>query len=178
MTLSRRRGLTGQAADAAIDSACRLLRLPSIRNEFPDLADRTVKGQMTCRGFLAEPLMTECDDRARRRSERRIKTAGFPGEKPLRTFDFDVNPSIGPAVIHTLASCEWIKKGQPFCLIGASGTGKSHMPIALGTEARPEELPGPLHAGHEAGQRTGRGRRREAAEQEHRPLRTRRPALH
>ncbi|MGA5843224.1 AAA family ATPase, partial [Streptomyces pseudogriseolus] len=40
MTMPRQRGLTEQAADAAIDSACRLLRLPSIRNEFSDIADR------------------------------------------------------------------------------------------------------------------------------------------
>ncbi|MGP4017446.1 ATP-binding protein [Saccharopolyspora sp. 5N708] len=31
--------------------------------------------------------------------------------------------------------CEWVKKGQPLCLIGDSGTGKSHLRIALGTEA-------------------------------------------
>ncbi|WP_385625305.1 ATP-binding protein (plasmid) [Streptomyces sp. P8-A8] len=53
----------------------------------------------------------------------------------LRTFDFDANPNIDAATIHTLASCEWIKKSQPLCLIGDSGTGKSHMLIALGTEA-------------------------------------------
>jgi DNA replication protein DnaC len=38
-------------------------------------------------------------------------------------------------MIHTLAKCEWIKKGLPLCLIGDSGTGKSHLLIALGTEA-------------------------------------------
>lgn len=53
----------------------------------------------------------------------------------MRTFDFDANPNIDAAAIHTLASCEWIKKSQPLCLIGDSGTGKSHMLIALGTEA-------------------------------------------
>ncbi|MFI7020354.1 ATP-binding protein [Streptomyces sp. NPDC050164] len=135
MTMPRQRGLTEQAADAAIDSACRLLRLPSIRNEFSDIADRATKDEMSYRGFLAELLMAECGDRARHRSERRIKAAGFPREKSLRSFDFDANPNIGPATIHTLASCEWIKKSQPLCLIGDSGTGKSHMLIALGTEA-------------------------------------------
>jgi IstB-like ATP binding protein len=54
---------------------------------------------MTYRGFLAELLIAECDDRARRRSERRIKAAAFPREKSLRTFDFDATPSVGPAVI-------------------------------------------------------------------------------
>ncbi|MFD7626339.1 ATP-binding protein [Streptomyces sp. NPDC059851] len=77
MTLPRQRGVTEQAADAAIDSACRLLRLPSIRNEFSDIADRAMKDQMTYRGFLGELLMAECDDRARRRSERRIKAANY-----------------------------------------------------------------------------------------------------
>ena len=38
--------------------------------------------------------MAECDDRARRRSERQIKAAGFPREKSLRAFDFDANRSI------------------------------------------------------------------------------------
>ncbi|MFF4243094.1 ATP-binding protein [Streptomyces sp. NPDC001822] len=45
------------------------------------------------------------------------------------------HPNIDPATIHTLASCEWIKKSQPLCRIGDSGTGNSHMLIALGTEA-------------------------------------------
>lgn len=109
-----------------------MLRLPNIRNEFADIADRAMKEQMTCRGFLAELLMAECDDRARRRSERRIKAACFPREKSLR---LRRNSNLDPATIHTLASCEWIKEGQPLCTIGDSGTGKSHMLIALGTEA-------------------------------------------
>lgn len=75
MTVQRHRGLTEQAADAAIDTACRMLRLPTIRAQFPDLATTAAREQMTYRGFLAELLMAECDDRARRRSDRRIKAA-------------------------------------------------------------------------------------------------------
>ena len=132
---SRHRGLTEQAADAAVDSACRMLRLPSIRAQFTDLAEAAARDQMTYRGFLAELLMAECDDRNRRRSERRIKAATFPRDKALRTFDFTANPNVDPAVVHTLAKCDWVKKGLPLCLIGDSGTGKSHLLIALGTEA-------------------------------------------
>jgi DNA replication protein DnaC len=133
--MTRHRGLTEQAADAAIDSACRLLRRPTIRGQFPDLAEAAARDQMTYRGFLAELLMAECDDRARRRSERRIKAAAFPRDKSLHAFDFDANTNVDPAVVHTLASCDWVKKGLPLCLIGDSGTGKSHLLIALGTEA-------------------------------------------
>ena len=134
-TTPTRRGLTEQAADAAIDSACRMLRLPTIRGHFTETADAAACQQQSYRAFLAELLLAECDDRARRRSERRIRAATFPREKSLRTFDFEANPGIDAATINTLATCEWVRKGQPLCLIGDSGTGKSHLLIALGTEA-------------------------------------------
>jgi DNA replication protein DnaC len=50
-------------------------------------------------------------------------------------FDFTANPAINPATIHQLACCDWIRQRQPLCLIGDSGTGKSHLLIALGTAA-------------------------------------------
>ena len=37
-------------------------------------------------------------------------------------------------MIHTLAKCEWVQKGQPLSSIRDSGTGKSHL-LILGTEA-------------------------------------------
>ena len=58
-------------------------------------------------------------------AHRTSRTPSFT-EKSLRGFDFKANPCIDPAVVHTLAKCEWVKKGQPLCLIGDSGTGKSH----------------------------------------------------
>uniref|UniRef100_UPI001E47B2D0 IS21-like element helper ATPase IstB n=2 Tax=Nocardia TaxID=1817 RepID=UPI001E47B2D0 len=135
MTPPRRHGITEQAADAAVDQACRMLRLPTIRAQFNEIADNATREQMTYRAFLAELLIAECDDRARRRSERRIRAAGFPRDKSLRAFNFDANPNVDPATINTLATGEWIRNGLPLCLIGDSGTGKSHLLIALGTEA-------------------------------------------
>lgn len=135
MNAQRNRGLTEEAATTAIDQACRMLRLPTIRGQFAHLAETASREQMSYRGFLAELLLAECDDRARRRSERRIKAAGFPRERSLRAFDYDANSNIDAATINTLATCEWVRNGHPLCLIGDSGTGKSHLLIALGTEA-------------------------------------------
>lgn len=132
---SRRRNMTDQAAQAAIDQACRALRLPTIRGVVDDTVSAAEREQLTYRGFLVELLLAECDDRDRRRSARRVKAAGFPREKWLADFDFDANPNINPATIHTLAKGEWIRKGDPLCLIGDSGTGKSHLLIGLGTAA-------------------------------------------
>ncbi|MEU9412884.1 ATP-binding protein [Streptomyces sp. NPDC048281] len=71
------------------DTACRNLRLPTMRGQFSEPADAAARDQMTYRGFLAELLMAEC---------------------------------------------EWVRKGLPLCLIDDSGTGKSHLLIALGAE--------------------------------------------
>ena len=70
--------------------------------------------QLTYRGFLAELLLAECDDRDRRRSARRLTAAGFPREKWLSDFDYQANPAVEPAVIAQLATCAWVKaKGSP-----------------------------------------------------------------
>lgn len=131
----RSRAMTEQAAQAAVDQACRALRLPTIRARVDEIAAAAQREQLSYWGFLAELLLAECDDRDRRRSARRIKAAGFPREKRLDDFDFEANPSINSATIHTLARCDWVRKGEPLCLIGDSGTGKTHLLIALGTAA-------------------------------------------
>ena len=38
-------------------------------------------------------------------------------------------------MINTLAAGDWVSAGEPLCLIGDSGTGKSHLLIGLGTAA-------------------------------------------
>jgi hypothetical protein len=63
------------------------------------------------------------------------KPRTFPRDKWLGDFDFDANPNINPATINTLATGDWIRKGAPLCLIGNSGTGKSHLLIGLGIAA-------------------------------------------
>jgi DNA replication protein DnaC len=131
----RRRTMTEPAATTAIDQACRTLRLPTIRGSFDDVVATAEHEQLSYRGFLAELLLAECDDRDRRRSARRVKAAGFPREKWLEDFDFDANPAINPATINTLAAGAWVTAGDPLCLIGDSGTGKSHLLIGLGAAA-------------------------------------------
>src|SRR6266568_4159899 len=86
MSPARRGGVTEQAADAAIDQACRLLRLPTIRDRFAEFADAAKREQLTYRGFLVELLLAECDDRDRRRAARRVHDAGFPRSKTISRY--------------------------------------------------------------------------------------------
>jgi DNA replication protein DnaC len=127
--------LTDTAADAAIDQACRILRLPTIRDRHGEVAAAASRQQASYKGFLVELLSIECDDREQRRKARLVREAAFPRPKRLEDFDYTANPDVPAALIHTLARSAWVAAGQPCCLIGDSGTGKSHLLIGLGTAA-------------------------------------------
>ena len=78
------------------------------------------KEQLSCQGFLAE-LLAECDDRDRRSSSPRVKAANSPRDKWLGDFDFEANPNINAATIHTLATGDWIRKVSRYASWGTPG---------------------------------------------------------
>ncbi|MCA1835086.1 MAG: IS21-like element helper ATPase IstB [Actinobacteria bacterium] len=119
--------------DTAIDTACRMLHLPTIRDRYDDIASTALREQLTYKEFLSELLECECADREERRKIRRVREANFPRPKRIEDFDFDANPGITPEVINTLTDPSWVTAGNPLCLIGDSGTGKSHLLIGIGT---------------------------------------------
>jgi DNA replication protein DnaC len=134
-TISRRAGLSEQAARTGIEAACRTLHLPTVRDHATDAIAAAERGQHTYAALLAELLLAECDARDERRRARRVKDAAFPRPKRLEDFDTEANPNIHPATLATLTAGDWVKNGTPVCLLGDSGTGKSHLLIGLGTAA-------------------------------------------
>ena len=110
--------LTDTAADAAIDQACRILRLPTIRDRHGEVAAAASRQQASYKGFLVELLSIECDDRETRRKARLVREAAFPRPKRIEDFDYAANPNVPAALIHTLARSAWVAAGQPCCLIG------------------------------------------------------------
>ncbi len=127
--------LTEEAADAAIVSACRALHLPTVRTEAAPLAAAAAKERLTHRGYLAEVLTSEVDERDARRRARRVVEARFPRAKRLADFDCSANPAVNSATVASLAAGAFIDAGEPLCLIGDSGTGKSHLLIGTGIAA-------------------------------------------
>jgi DNA replication protein DnaC len=105
-----------------------------VRAEAGPVADAAVRDRLTHRAYLAELLAAETDARAIRRRERRIREARFPRIKTLDQFDPSATPDIPAALLTTLASGAWIDRGQ-LVLLGDSGTGKSHLLIAVGIAA-------------------------------------------
>jgi DNA replication protein DnaC len=126
---------TDAAAQTSIEIAAKALSLPTVRTQAASLADAAARDGATHRAYLAELLAAEVDARQTRRRERRLKEARFPRIKTLAAFDFDAAPNIPPATIATLADGSWIDRGEPVVLLGDSGTGKTHLLIALGVAA-------------------------------------------
>jgi DNA replication protein DnaC len=123
------------AAQAAIGAAARELHLPTVRAEATRLAEIAVRERQTHLAFLAEVLSAEVDDRTERRRTRRIAEAKFPRLKRLAEFNVDAVPTIQPATLAALATGNYMDAGEPIVLLGDSGTGKSHLLIALGFAA-------------------------------------------
>jgi DNA replication protein DnaC len=62
----------------------------------------------------------------------RIRVAAFPTLKDFDTFDFTAIPGLSKQKVLELARGEWVEDRFNCCLIGGSGTGKTHVATALG----------------------------------------------
>jgi len=127
--------MTEQAAEAAVRVACRELHLPTIAAEGPRIADDATRERLTHRGFLAEVLAAEVDERAQRRKARRLLEAHFPRLKRLDEFGTTAAPGVPPATVAALQQGAFIDAVAPVLLRGDSGTGQWHVLIGMGVAA-------------------------------------------
>jgi DNA replication protein DnaC len=125
---------TDAAALASIGAATKELHLPAVREQAERLAEEALRARASHLGYLADVLSAEIDDRAERRRSRRIKEAHFPRMKRLGDFDTRLSP-VGEATIALLERGDFMERGEPVCLLGDSGTGKSHLLIGIGVAA-------------------------------------------
>jgi DNA replication protein DnaC len=119
------------ALEALIDAHARELKLPTVKARFRQMAAEAVREQQTPVAYLAALLEAEMHERAERRERRRLLDARFPLLKRLEEFRFADNPRIPQATIAALADGAWINDRDSVILVGDSGTGKTHLAIAL-----------------------------------------------
>ena len=111
------------------------LKLPTVQRECEKVASRCATENVDHLAFLLQLCELELIDRERRASERRLKAAKFPTYKTLDTFDFKAQPSLNKVLINELMLGEYIDKRENILLVGNSGTGKTHVAIALAIAA-------------------------------------------
>jgi DNA replication protein DnaC len=111
------------------------LRLPAMHAEFDKLARDAANSNESYEQFLLRLTELEVAARSANVIKARIKAADFPVQKDFDTFDFTAVPALSKPKVLELARGEWLAERYNCCLIGNSGTGKTHLATALGLAA-------------------------------------------
>jgi DNA replication protein DnaC len=118
-----------------LDHHLKTLRLPTMLREYDKVAQQCASEAIDYPRFLLRLVELELLDRDRRAVERRIKAARFEVVKTLDTFDFLAIPALNKQLVLDLARCDYIDRRENVLALGNSGTGKTHIALALGLAA-------------------------------------------
>ena len=108
------------------------LKLPTMLAEHEKLAREAADADEPYESYLLRLTEVELATRSANALTNRIRVAGFPVLKDFDTFDFTAVPALPKQKILELARGEWIDQHFNCCLIGGSGTGKTHVATSLG----------------------------------------------
>jgi DNA replication protein DnaC len=121
--------------DVRLPILLRQLRLPTLAANYRKFAQEAAQSRQSYEEYLLALLEHELDQRDVNRRKRRVQEARFPVVRTLDEFDFQAIPSLNRTQVLELARGEYITRRENVALIGAIGTGKTHIAIALGLAA-------------------------------------------
>ena len=111
------------------------LKLPTMHRECEKVAACAARENLDHLAYLLALCELELVERERRAGERRLKAAKFPACKTLDEFDFAMQSSLNKPLVLELIKGEYLDQRENILLVGASGTGKTHLATALGIAA-------------------------------------------
>lgn len=125
----------GAVAEVRLAAYLKALKLPVVARQYKAVAQEAEQAGHSYADFLAALLEQEVIQREQNGIHLRIQQARFPYVKTLDAFDFSALPSLNKAKVLALTHCEWVGQHENVILVGNSGTGKTHLGIALGIAA-------------------------------------------
>jgi len=128
-------GTTTGTSQVLLAHHLKQLKLPTVLREYDKVARECAQGGIDHPRYLLRLVELELIDRERRMVERRIRAARFPAVKSFDTFDFAAIPTLNKMLALELARCEYILRRENVIALGNSGTGKTHVALALGLAA-------------------------------------------
>lgn len=121
--------------DERIMGLCEALQLDWVVNEYGAIAQAAATDSATFTDFLETLLKTELAGRHERAKQTLLKLATLPAIKTLEDYDFGFASGAPKAQIQELATLAFIERAENVVLLGPSGTGKSHIALALAYRA-------------------------------------------
>lgn len=118
-----------------LESHLKHLKLPTFLAHYRQESQVCQDQQISYEDYLLRLAEREVLTRQTKTATQKIKQAQFPGLKTLEGFDFDQLPHLNKLKVLTLAKGEYMDKRDNVLCIGNSGTGKTHLAIALGIAA-------------------------------------------
>lgn len=115
-------------------SLAKELRLYGIVESLVEMEQTPISGKITKEVFLKQLLTAELGSRKARSISYQMGAAKFPGNRSMDLFDF-TQAKIERDLVMTLYSGEFIKAERNLILVGGTGTGKTHLSIAIASEA-------------------------------------------
>ena len=107
------------------------LRLYGMKNAYDELLASAVKRQHEPQRFAGDLLKAEISEKQARSIKYQLTIAKLPLAKDVNGFDFEDTP-INEALVRDLADGGFITQQRNVVLVGGTGTGKSHLAIAIG----------------------------------------------
>jgi len=121
--------------NTSLEYNLKLLRLPTFLSHYKSVGDHCKEKGDSYDSFLHLLSEKEVLNKQSRAVQQRIKKAKFPGLKTLEVFNFEKLPNLKKQKVIELTTCEFIDKYEDVIAVGNSGTGKTHIAIALGLAA-------------------------------------------
>ena len=118
-----------------IESHMSRLRLHGMNRSWQALLETRRQHELTLIEGLELLLQAEEQERTNKRFERLRKTARFRYQASIEEIKTDASRGLDKGLLMTLATGEYLSKGEAILITGASGCGKSFLASALGHQA-------------------------------------------
>ena len=120
--------------DISLVDGLKSLKLHGMAEAIPELKQSLRQGTLTPEKWLQELIKAEGAERKARSISYQMGAAKFPVTRDIDRFDFTVSP-VNKTQISSLYEGQFIQENRNIILVGGTGTGKTHLSIAIASHA-------------------------------------------